>query len=826
MTGTDRREMVDLHLIKNTKTLIEFVFCWMIYPAMSSGVGQSLERRLNSSVAVAIDQVRQLESTISVADADNEAMTLKTLSNWALDTLDSPLTQLLRNRFLVDLYTGLLDAAYGPRNLINKIDYEQLFRRLFASVKPMENLEILLALMKSGGPRWFTRAVSRYLNIVITSKDGDNDEDKEVPQNVLDNIARLLLVLPERLNAKLHYIHAVMIQLVDIVAVSSTLLFTTQTSSHSTNVARPIERAAAYLLARSVDTWSNDGLNLLKTTVLAPLYTTDDSKDTTGTSKEEKEMALIKAAYVLHQLLVNGEPSPERYDTLITPCLIRLYILWCITTQKHLSLQSLVNDLMTVYFRVMDESTALFQLRQLVFLEKGKLSFTFGPHDYPILLYGVQNTPKPRNPLIQVMDVDESEDMNVQYSIEEFLTEEWIITFVEALDNEVISGGLAALLLQEYHTLITATADKDSANHIVKAVNLLLLLVDRLGTAIVKQPHQIIQLAIQILDNQEIVQVSNESTTPSILNIVTENKEVDSGETEEALELASITLTLVNTVVTEHHGLPTSCRQLVNPLMAVLKRLTQHPSQFMADLADSLWHQLQQDTANKDSTQSTETRSREQYEEALRSLQDKVLPVRAYGMVTLRNMILAKDPLFDDPTLLENTLHLFISMVQDDDSFIYLNAIKGLSSLADVHGRQVVRLLTAAYLDSRANLDHRLRIGEVLLQTIKRYGTALGLHAETLVRSLLYVLQRDAAIEMRHSALSILGVMCETYPLSFLSYLDDLIDWSMNALKLESALELRRAAAGLFVFLFRGLGSDLVGQVSLTQIRSVYEHFA
>ncbi|KAI8052043.1 hypothetical protein BDF22DRAFT_621288, partial [Syncephalis plumigaleata] len=122
--------------------------------------------------------------------------------------------------------------------------------------------------------------------------------------------------------------------------------------------------------------------------------------------------------------------------------------------------------------------------------------------------------------------------------------------------------------------------------------------------------------------------------------------------------------------------------------------------------------------------------SREQYEAALRSLQDKVLPVRAYGMVTLRNMILARDPLFDDPTLLENTLHLFISMIQDDDSFIYLNAIKGLSSLTDIHGAHVIRLLMAVYLDTRAQLDHRLRIGEVLLQTIKRCGTALGIHGK------------------------------------------------------------------------------------------------
>jgi hypothetical protein len=36
----------------------------------------------------------------------------------------------------------------------------------------MDNLEVLLPLMKSGEPRWFTRVVSRYLTTVVTSKEG------------------------------------------------------------------------------------------------------------------------------------------------------------------------------------------------------------------------------------------------------------------------------------------------------------------------------------------------------------------------------------------------------------------------------------------------------------------------------------------------------------------------------------------------------------------------------------------------------------------------------------------------------------------------------
>jgi hypothetical protein len=57
---------------------------------------------------------------------------------------------------------------------------------------------------------------------------------------------------------------------------------------------------------------------------------------------------------------------------------------------------------------------------------------------------------------------------------------------------------------------------------------------------------------------------------------------------------------------------------------------------------------------------------------------------------------------------------------------------------------------------------------------------------------LMSVLSRDNTVEMRNSALAIIGVMCETYPLSFLTHLDELIQWAVDVLKLDPAPELRR----------------------------------
>jgi hypothetical protein len=64
------------------------------------------------------------------------------------------------------------------------------------------------------------------------------------------------------------------------------------------------------------------------------------------------------------------------------------------------------------------------------------------------------------------------------------------------------------------------------------------------------------------------------------------------------------------------------------------------------------------------------------------------------------------------------------------NSFIYLNAVKGLSSLTDVHGEKIMQKLMKIYSNNDQKTDNRLRIGEAILQTILRCGDALGKYSK------------------------------------------------------------------------------------------------
>lgn len=90
---------------------------------------------------------------------------------------------------------------------------------------------------------------------------------------------------------------------------------------------------------------------------------------------------------------------------------------------------------------------------------------------------------------------------------------------------------------------------------------------------------------------------------------------------------------------------------------------------------------------------------------------------------------------------------IFVQSLEEEDSFLYLNAIQGLSALADGYGKEVVRRLVKVYLGGKAGsgemkevgsgekgrreLDKRLRMGEALVQVVQRAGEALAVFGES-----------------------------------------------------------------------------------------------
>lgn len=207
---------------------------------------------------------------------------------------------------------------------------------------------------------------------------------------------------------------------------------------------------------------------------------------------------------------------------------------------------------------------------------------------------------------------------------------------------------------------------------------------------------------------------------------------------------------LLNAKISANESMTPLNTPLLQVMSSDLEPLTLHSSPTIRPLAREARLVLTARNASTSTSQSTgvtasddpKKAANETYQQALKLLQDPILPVRAHGLVLLRQLIVpAKGkpapPL--DPALVPAILSIFLQSVQEDDSYIFLNAVQGLVVMVDRLGRDIMKGLMDVYagglLDGRPNsgmgkaeLDKRVRVGEALNQSIPRCGDALGLY--------------------------------------------------------------------------------------------------
>ena len=219
----------------------------------------------------------------------------------------------------------------------------------------------------------------------------------------------------------------------------------------------------------------------------------------------------------------------------------------------------------------------------------------------------------------------------------------------------------------------------------------------------------------------------------------------------------------------------------------------------------------------KPDSKRSEDDPRQIYQEALKLLQDPILPVRAHGLLLLRRLVSSqaeKAPLIE-PALIPGILSIFLQSLQEDDSYIFLNSVQGLSAMVDTFGKDVLTGLVDLYAGglggvggsniTRQEVDTRIRIGEALGQVIRRCGGALSIygeesfHSNTMPSSCLqhsvdilmpplFSIVRSSHIPtiLRTSALSLLADCEKTCPVALLHYVSEWIEGMIDLLQVES----------------------------------------
>lgn len=194
----------------------------------------------------------------------------------------------------------------------------------------------------------------------------------------------------------------------------------------------------------------------------------------------------------------------------------------------------------------------------------------------------------------------------------------------------------------------------------------------------------------------------------------------------------------------------------------------------------------------------------ETYHEALGLLQDPILPVRAHGLVLLKELAAcgstdASKGRLMDPALTSAIVDIYIQAIQDDESFLYLNAVKGLAEMANIGGKSMIKRLVGLYLGtsfSREQVDMQLRMGEALLQVVQKLEKALSAHVNEIVHPLLTVLRHGTRPStLRSSYLSILGTCIEACPDAFSATQlgSAIIDAMLDLLSVETNVQMQQS---------------------------------
>ena len=126
------------------------------------------------------------------------------------------------------------------------------------------------------------------------------------------------------------------------------------------------------------------------------------------------------------------------------------------------------------------------------------------------------------------------------------------------------------------------------------------------------------------------------------------------------------------------------------------------------------------------------------YQQALKFIADPILPVRAHGLTLMSDVV--KSTTYDQ-ALTPIIMGIFMNNVQEEDSYIYLNAVKGLAGMVDHLGKEVFTVLMERYsaslngfesdsVDRELRLDNTLRLGEALSMIVRRSGKAISVYGK------------------------------------------------------------------------------------------------
>ncbi|KAJ1655332.1 hypothetical protein IWQ61_004896 [Dispira simplex] len=768
-----------------------------------------------------------------------------------------------------------LDSA-----LTHLIDHIDPFRSL-------ESLTTLLSVRSPVTPPvWFRSRCGQLLSRVIARPQGiriliafmlDDQDDTSVTPARLEGLARIVFAVPRQYLSRDAYYRVIAPQLHNLFTniVNVTLQQNYRGTTRRNQVGKPLTdgklvSAVTYLCSQFYHRSPQYADQYILDPIVAPFrrclsseMTKQPPQDGTTLVSEETLQFSLQA---LHLLLLTNDISVELFEYSLLPIAPLLYRIYDFSKSSPVTHEQPILDILLPLFRLTTQATSLIILKRMAFSRTEWIQCAPGPSGGVELRHV---SPEQRQSNGKSSLSSDNQPLLNQF-LAAHLNPETFAEFLRALAQDRLVGDFFVILLKEYTSL--ASGGGGSSKWLETSLflmNLIATLTERLGPTILGRPGQILEFANDTLERW-LLQTEgpnlNEPQVPRVtksnrlepegsdlLHIVSDAEPnvaigasglgdvTPMGKTDESLpelgggEELVLILNLITAVLTENKTLlgdEVQWLEITARHLELLKSIKNPIIQSVA--ADTsvkvharlVRHAQRKTTGEQDELARSLNESRERYSQAMEALEEDILPIRAHGLSILRDMILSRDPLLHhDSAELVRTFDLFIQMVKNEESYLYLNAVKCLAALTDTHGMVFIPRLTALYQGTveGTTLDHRLRAGEALLQTVQRSGEILGKYIHLIVPALLQVLLKEPEVPLRSSAISILSAVAETSVYTLQSWFQEIFNWMLQLLLLDKHVELRRAAIVLLVMLLRGHSGDLFQAVPTGCIKEIYQ---
>lgn len=206
-------------------------------------------------------------------------------------------------------------------------------------------------------------------------------------------------------------------------------------------------------------------------------------------------------------------------------------------------------------------------------------------------------------------------------------------------------------------------------------------------------------------------------------------------------------------------------------------------------------------------------------EESLKELQHELLPVRAQAMFKIKNLVDRKeDSIF---LRLESIFASVMPQLSHEDSFLYLNAVKLLSSMTVNYPHIYLNRVINSYLDQDNPTEIRLRIAEVIIQTINIFNQIFPVYSDIYIYGILKNL-RDKDPRILASTLSLISVVAEKQPLSLSHYIYTILESVKSIIVFETDNDVRRGATAILSNLLVYVEKFALNNDNILILRQIY----